>query len=77
MNGPAFMINSITPLTARPLVNFIRLALQAAGEPLFNRISLHSKRRGAAQAAEKAGADRDALKAHGTWATDTALNAYL
>lgn len=77
VSGPAFMINSVTPLTARPLVNFIRLALQAAGEPLYNRFSLHSIRRGAAQAAQKAGADRLSLKHHGTWASDTGLNAYL
>lgn len=77
LSGPAFMINSVTPLTPRPLVNFIRLALEAAGDPLFNRFSLHSLRRGAAQAAQKAGADKIALKAHGTWATDSALNMYL
>lgn len=77
ISGPAFMINSVTPLTPRPLVNFIRLALQAAGEPLYNRFSLHSLRRGAAQAAQQAGANRKALKVHGTWATDSALNAYL
>lgn len=77
INGPAFMINAFTPLTPRPLVNFIRLALQAAGEPLYNRFSLHSLRRGAAQAAHEAGANRDSLKTHGTWATDTALDVYL
>lgn len=77
INGPAFMINAVTPLTPRPLVNFIRLALQAAGEPLYNKFSLHSLRRGAAQAADQAGANRQALKTHGTWATDSALNAYL
>lgn len=77
LNGPAFMINAVTPLTPRPLVSLIRLALQAAGEPMFNTFSLHSLRRGAAQAAQQAGANRQSLKSHGTWATDTALNAYL
>lgn len=77
VNGPAFMINHVTPLTARPLVNFVRIALQAAGDPMYLRFTLHSLRRGAAQAAAQAGADRQSLKQHGTWATDSGLNAYL
>lgn len=77
LHGPAFKINACTPLTARPLVNFIRLALQEAGVPAYNKFSMHSLRRGAAQAARQAGADRQSLKTHGTWATDTALDAYL
>lgn len=76
-NGPAFMINSVTPLTPRPLVGLIRLALQAAGDPMCNSFTLHSIRRGAAQAAQKAGADRQSLRAHGTRATDSALDVYL
>lgn len=77
LTGPAFMINAVTPLTPRPLVNLVRLALQAAGDPLYNNFSLHSLRRGAAQAAQQAGANRLSLKSHGTWATDTALDTYL
>lgn len=77
INGPAFMINPVTPLTPRPLVALIRLALQAAGDPMCETFTLHSIRRGAAQAAQKAGADRHSLKAHGTWVTDSALNTYL
>lgn len=75
--GPAFMINHITPLTTRPLINIIRLALQNAGEPMYNSYTLHSLRRGAAQAAQKGGADRHSIKAHGTWSTDSGVNAYL
>lgn len=75
--GPAFMINPVTPLTARPLINFIRVALEAAGEPMYQLFTLHSLRRGAAQAAQKAGATRTALKYHGTWNSDSGLNAYI
>lgn len=77
LDGPAFMIIAVTPLTPRPLVSFIRVALQEAGVPLYDKFSLHSIRRGAAQAAQEAGADKQSLKTHGTWATDSALNAYL
>lgn len=77
LSGPAFMINAVTPLTATPLVNFNRLALQQAGEPLYNTFSMHSIRRGAAQVAQKAGGNKHSLKQLGTWATDAGLNAYL
>lgn len=75
--GPAFMIDSYTPLTPKPLVNLMRLALTAAGHKDSDRVSMHSLRRGAAQAAKRGGASNESLKAHGTWATDAALNTYL
>lgn len=75
--GPAFMIDQFTPLTARPLVNIMRLALQSAGNQNYHRVSMHSLRRGGAQVAEAYGASRHSLKQHGTWANDTMLNLYL
>lgn len=77
LHSPAFMIDSVTPLTPRPLVDIMRLALKTAGHKNSDRISMHSLRRGAAQAAKRGGASHAALKAHGTWATDAALNTYL
>lgn len=76
-HGPAFMLDPVTPLTPRVLVAIIRLALQSAGYKDSHKISMHSLRRGAAQAAQTGGASRQALKDHGTWVTDAALNTYL
>lgn len=75
--GPAFMVNSHTPLTSGILVNIMRLALQSAGNPNFHKISMHSLRRGGAQAADQNGASHQAIKRHGTWASDASLKVYL
>lgn len=77
LQGPAFMVDRYTPLTARPLVNIMKLALQAAGNNNYIKVSMHSLRRGGAQAAEQNGATHRALKAHGTWLTDSSLKTYL
>lgn len=76
-HGPAFMLDSFTPLTPRYMVAIMRLALEAAGYKDSHKVSMHSLRRGAAQAAHQRGASRQALKDHGTWTTDAGLNTYL
>lgn len=76
-SGPAFMLDSLTPLTPKPLVDFIRLALQHASVPNFSSFSLHSLRRGAARAAHAASGSLNDIKVHGTWATDSGLPAYV
>lgn len=75
--GPAFMIDNVTPLTARPLVNVMRLALQINGNQNYHKVSMHSLRRGGAQAAEQNGASTKALMEHGTWSTPSTLKTYL
>lgn len=77
LKGPAFMIDNCTPLTARTVVSIMRLALQSAGNQNYHRVSMHSLRRGGAQAAEQNGASHQALKRHGTWTTDSSLKTYL
>lgn len=71
------MIDSVTPLTPKVLVGVMRLALEAAGYKDSHKVTMHSLRRGAAQAADAGGASRQALKDHGTWVTDAGLNSYL
>lgn len=75
--GPAFMINSWTPLTTRPVVEIIRKGLDAAGHPRAHTFSFHSLRRGAAQAAARQGATTDQLMQHGTWSSRRGLAAYV
>lgn len=75
--GPAFMLDPFTPLTSKFLVTIMRDALDASGCKDSHRVSMHSLRRGAAQAAQRGGASRQSLKDHGTWRTDAALDTYL
>lgn len=75
--GPAFMIDNSTPLTPQPLVNFIRTALGASGFKHTDRVSIHSLRRGAAQAAQGAGVPVSDIKVQGTWASNSGVRPYL
>lgn len=75
--GPAFLLDNATPLTSQPLVTFIRAALQASGFKHHHRVTLHSLRRGAAQAAQRAGVSLSDIKLQGTWASDSGVRPYL
>lgn len=75
--GPAFMLNAAVPLTTRPVVEIMRLALASAGHPSYHLVSMHSLRRGGAQLAANAGANDDALMMHGTWKTKSGLKPYI
>lgn len=77
LSGPAFILPSGLPLTARPVVNIIRSALKSAGYINYNSYSIHSLRRGATHVAASLGASSQDLKAQGTWASDAGLNFYL
>lgn len=77
IKGPAFMLDQTTPLTSPIIVNIMRLALESAGNKNFHRVSMHSLRRGGAQAADKNGATHQAIKRHGTWSSDSCLKTYL
>ena len=76
-SSPAFMLASQRPLTPKPVVAIVRAALARAGRPHAARMTIHSLRRGAAQAAYDAGASSEDLKAHGTWKSTHGLAAYV
>lgn len=75
--GPAFVLTHYLPLTAKPLVKIMRAALKQRGLEYAGAISMHSLRRGAAQAASAAGAEEKDLLTHGTWKSKTVLKKYL
>lgn len=75
--GPAFVTNDDIPLTPRPMVALMRLALASVGHPHATRISMHSLRRGGVQCAAKAGASNQQLMSHGTWSSERGLKPYL
>lgn len=75
--GPAFVLAHSVPLTARPLVKIMRTALRHAGCDYYGSVSMHSLRRGAAQAASAAGAQEQDLLLHGTWKSKQVLKNYL
>lgn len=75
--GPAFVNPSGLPLTPRRVVQIIRLALKYAGVPAYDKFSMHSIRRGAAQAAAKGGVSEQELKLHGIWRSDKGLHSYV
>lgn len=75
--GPAFLTDRGAPLTAAPVVEAMRSALQAAGAPNVARVSMHSLRRGAVQAAQAGGASREEIMKHGIWSSASGLGYYL
>lgn len=75
--GPAFLIDNSTPLTPYPFVSFIRTALKASGFKNYDKVSIHSLRRGAVQAAQRAGVPVSDIKVQGAWASDSGLRPYL
>lgn len=75
--GPAFVTNSGLPLTPGPMVAAMRAALRAAGATNIARISMHSLRRGGAQAAFNSGSPRQEIMKHGIWSTQKGLGFYL
>lgn len=75
--GPAFILNDSMPLTARPLVALMRLALADAGLPYAPRVTMHSLRRGGVQCAANLGASQKQLMEHGTWSSTSGLSPYI
>lgn len=55
------MTDAGSPLTAGPVVSAMRAALAAAGAPNLSKVSMHSFRRGAAQAAYYNGVPKDEI----------------
>lgn len=75
--GPAFVISHSTPLTPKVFVSVLRLALKASKVHDSDLYSIHSIRRGAAQAADRAGAPKQDIKTQGTWSSDAGLHSYV
>lgn len=75
--GPAFVIDNSSPLTPQPFVKVIRSALEASGFKQSNKVSIHSLRRGAEQAAQRAGVAVSDIKVQGTWTSDSGVRPYL
>lgn len=75
--GPAFLTDTGLPLTARHLVGFMRLALSNTNDIDPSRVSMHSLRRGAAQAALLNGSNLSTIKELGMWKSDSGLAPYL
>lgn len=75
--GPAFVFNENQPLTPRPVVALMRLALSTVGHPHAQHVTMHSLRRGGVQCAAIGGATQEQLMAHGTWASQSGLKPYI
>ena len=74
---PAFTTPLGLPLTPTPIVSAMRAATALMGRHYSSALSMHSLRRGGALGASQAGAPRDHLATHGTWASDSGLSAYV
>lgn len=75
--GPAFIHNNRQPLTSVQLVKLMRLALKDCPDLITAKISMHSIRRGAAQAAADQGVPLNDILARGTWTSPSGLRPYL
>lgn len=76
-NGPAFMLNSCTPLSAALVVGIMRDALSSEPGLDVKQISMHSIRRGAAQQAQKQGSQLSDIMSRGGWASKSGVKPYL
>lgn len=75
--GPAFIYEDTLPLTLRPIVALMRLALRSVGHPLAHQVTMHSLRRGGVQCAANAGATHEQLMVHGTWKSKGGRKPYI
>lgn len=75
--GPAFIHSNRLPLTPTQLVKLMRLALKDFNDIDPAKVSMHSIRRGAAQAAADQGVPINDILARGTWSSPSGLRPYL
>ena len=75
-SGPAFQLPGGTPLMASVVLAVLRLALAATGVPNADGYSLHSLRRGGAQACAAHGSSLAEIMQLGSW-TSNAVHAYV
>ena len=74
LEAPAFMSSPQTPLDQRTLTQILRGTLSALGVKNFASYTLHSLRRGGAQACHALKVPPEAIKAQGTWESDAVFN---
>lgn len=75
--GPAFLLNSFTPLNGALVVKLMRDALSGDPDIDVTQISMHSLRRGAAQQASSQGSSVSDIMLRGAWASKSGLKPYL
>lgn len=75
--GPAFVHMNRLPLTPAQLVKLMRLALEHFTDIVPQRVSMHSLRRGATQAAVDQGLPLELVMARGTWKSPAGMKPYL
>lgn len=75
--GPAFIHMHGLPLTSPQVVKIMRLALKDHSDIEAGRVSMHSLRRGATQAAVEQGIPLQEIQARGTWTTVSGMRPYL
>lgn len=76
-NGPAFMLDRVSPLTSGVVVKIMRDALSRFPDVPVQDITMHSLRRGAAQSAQDAGAPISDIMRRGAWKSKSGLKPYL
>ena len=75
-SGPAFLLPDGSPLTPPTLLAALRLALAATGHASPDRYTLHSLRRGGAQACAAAGGTLTEIMEIGAWSS-SAVHTYV
>lgn len=75
--GPAFLHMNRLPITSSQVVKLMRLALKDHTDIIPERVSMHSIRRGATQAAVDQGVPLTEIQATGTWNSPSGMRPYL
>lgn len=76
VNGPAFILNEFSTLSAEVVVSIMKQALQGSTDINPDDITMHSLRRGAVQSAETAGCQLGDIMERGGWASKSGINPY-
>lgn len=75
--GPAFIHMNRLPITSTQVVQIMRAALASHQDIPAQRVSMHSLRRGATQAAVDQGLPLQEIKNRGTWKSNAGIRPYL
>jgi hypothetical protein len=76
-DDPAFITPMGTPLTPGQMAVVLQAALHAKGCPYALQVTMHSLRRGGAQAALLANCPKEDIARHGTWRSQSGMKTYL
>lgn len=75
-NGPAFILNQYSTLSAHVIVSIMKQALKNTPDIDIESISMHSLRRGAVQSAERSGCKLHDIMERGGWASKAGIKPY-